>query len=141
MTQQTQILLFKKIYNFNQKMSNLGCLHHFQCLPALYQHCVFSSSSSTVVKFNPFNSIHFSSSIRLNTIMVAAKPNLWLPKTFPLTVFCSHLWIISAGLLCQTPLWCNHPIPTTTTPPLPNSSSPSAAALLCLPPLLSASQG
>lgn len=112
------------------------CLHHFQ--PSSTE--LFPSS--IVLKFNPFNSINFTSSIRLNTIMTDARPDLRLPETsLTLTLFRSHLWIIPAGLLCQTPLRCNPPTPTSTTPPLHNSSSPSVAALLCLPPLFSASQG
>lgn len=62
---------------------------------------------------------------------------MWLPKTFPLTVFSSHLWIISAGLLCQPPLWF---------PPLllhlpPDRDSPLfASSLVCVPGMTSQSQ-
>lgn len=119
--------------------SNLGPLHHSQP----WSTELFSQLQLHCPEVQPFNSINFTSSIRLNTITTAAKPDLWLPKTSPLTLFCSHLWIISAGLLCQTPLWCNPPTPSS--PQLLLSvgrrSPLFASSLVCVSGMTSRSQG
>lgn len=59
-------------------------LHHFQTSST---EKVLPSSCTTVLKSNPFNSVAFTSAIGLNTITTAAKPNLWLLKTSPPTLF------------------------------------------------------